>query len=34
LNLARIYANAISWDNVTQEFHFKLIKFTLFQFGI
>ncbi len=29
LNLAMIYANAISRDDVTQEFHFKLIEITL-----
>jgi hypothetical protein len=34
LNLAMIYANAISTDDVTQEFHFKLIEITLLQFGI
>jgi len=34
LNLTRIHANVISKDDVTQEFHFKLMEFTFFQFGI
>jgi hypothetical protein len=34
LNLTRIHANAISKDNITQKFHFRLMEFTLFQFGI
>jgi hypothetical protein len=34
LNFARIHANAIFRDGITQEFHFKLMEFTLFQFGI
>jgi hypothetical protein len=34
LNFTRIHANAISRDDVTQEFHFKLVEFTFFQFGI
>jgi hypothetical protein len=34
LNLARIHVNAISRDDVTQEFHFRLMEFTLLQFGL
>jgi hypothetical protein len=34
LKLVNIHMNAISRDDVTQEFHFKLMEFTLFQFGI
>jgi hypothetical protein len=29
LNLAKIYANAISKDDTTQEFHFILMEFKL-----
>jgi hypothetical protein len=34
LNFTRIRVNAIFRDDVTQEFHFKLMEFTLFQFGV
>jgi len=34
LNLMKIHANAISKNNITQEFHLKLIESTLFQFNI
>jgi hypothetical protein len=34
INLARIHANAISRDDATQEFHFRLIEFTFLQFGL
>jgi hypothetical protein len=34
LTLMRIHANAISRDDVTYKFHFKLMEFTLLQFGI
>ncbi len=34
LNLVKIHANAISRNDVTQKFHFKLMEFTFFQFGI
>jgi hypothetical protein len=30
----KIHANTISKDDVTQEFHSRLMKFALFQFGI
>jgi len=33
-NVMRIHANVISKHVVTQKFHFKLMKFTLFQFGV
>jgi len=33
MNLMKIHANAISRDDVTKEFHFRLMKFTL-QFGL
>jgi hypothetical protein len=29
-----IHVNAISRDDVTQEFHFRLMEFTLLQFGV
>ncbi len=34
LNLMKIHASAISKDVVTQKLHFKLMEFTLLQFGI
>jgi hypothetical protein len=34
LNFMKIHVNAISRNDVTQEFHFKLIEFTLLQFGV
>jgi hypothetical protein len=34
LNLAKIHANVISKDDVANEFHFGLMKFTFVQFGI
>ncbi len=34
LNLTRVYGNAISKNNITQEFHLKLMESTLLQFGI
>jgi len=34
MNFTKIHVNVISIDDVTQEFHFKLMEFTLFQFGI
>jgi hypothetical protein len=34
LNLVKIHANAISRNDVTQKFHFKLMEFAFFQFGI
>jgi hypothetical protein len=34
LNLVKIHANAISKNDITQKFHFRLMKFTFFQFGI
>jgi hypothetical protein len=34
LNLMKIHANAISKDDITQEFHFKLMEFTFLQFRI
>ncbi len=34
LNLMRIHVNAISKNDVIQKFHFKLMKFTLLQFGV
>jgi len=34
LNLMKIHVNAISKNNITQEFHLKLIESTLFQFNI
>jgi hypothetical protein len=30
LDLMMVHANAISWDDVAQEFHFKLMEFTFF----
>jgi hypothetical protein len=30
----KIHVNVISRNDVTQEFHFKLMEFSLFQFGI
>jgi hypothetical protein len=30
----KVHANAISKNNVTKEFHFRLMESTLFQFGI
>jgi len=32
LNLMRVHANVISKNNLTKEFHFKLMESTLFQF--
>ncbi len=34
LNLIRVHVNAISKNNITQEFHLRLMESTLFQFGI
>ncbi len=34
LNFMKIDANAISKDNITQEFHFRLMEFTFLQFGV
>jgi hypothetical protein len=34
LNFVKIHANAISKDNITQKFHFRLMEFTFLQFGI
>ncbi len=34
LNLMKVHANAISKNNITQEFHFKFMESTFFQFGI
>ncbi len=34
LNLTRIHVNAITTNDVTQEFHFRLTEFTLLQFGV
>ncbi len=34
LNFAGIHASAIFWNNITLEFDFRLMEFTLFQFGI
>jgi hypothetical protein len=34
LNLTRVHMNAISPNNITQEFHLRLMEFTFFQFGI
>jgi hypothetical protein len=34
LKLVRIHANAISKDDVIEEFHINLMKFTFFQLGI
>jgi hypothetical protein len=34
LNLMKVHANAISKNNITQEFHLKLMEFTFFQFNI
>jgi hypothetical protein len=34
LNFTKIHGNAISRNDVIQEFHFKLEEFTFFQFGI
>jgi hypothetical protein len=30
----KIHVNATSKDDVTQEFHFKLMEFKIFQFGV
>jgi len=34
VNLTRIHVNAITTNDVTQEFHFRLMEFTLVQFGV
>jgi hypothetical protein len=34
LKLVKVHANTISRDNITQEFHFRLMESTFFQFGI
>jgi len=34
VNIARIHANAISKDDVMQDFHFRLMEFTFLQFGV
>jgi hypothetical protein len=34
LNLTRIHANVVSKDDVTQEFHFRLMEFTFLQLVI
>ncbi len=34
LNLIRVQANAISKNNITKEFHLRLMEYTFFQFGI
>jgi hypothetical protein len=34
LDFTNIHVNAISKDDITQEFHFRLIEFTLLQFGV
>ncbi len=33
-NFTRIHVNAIFGDDVTQKFHFRLMEFTILQFGV
>jgi len=34
LNFTRIHANVIFRNDITQEFHFRLMEFTFLQFGV